>query len=47
MDYNGFEVAKADIMRTPVDFKCRKPEFPEYLYIESIYDRQERMGSMY
>ena len=47
MDYNGFVIIKADAKRTPADFKCRKPEFAEYLYIESIYDRQERMGRMY
>ena len=46
MDY-GLEVVKADAKRTPADFRCRRPEFAEYLYIESIYDRQERMGRMY
>ena len=47
MDYYDLEIIKADETRIPVDFRCRKPEFAEYLYIESIYDRQERMGRMY
>lgn len=47
MGYHGLEIAKADGTRIPVDFRRRKPELAEYLYIESIYDRQERMGRMH
>lgn len=31
----------------PSDFKCRKPEFVEYLGVGAQYDRQKRMGQLY
>ena len=31
----------------PSDFKCRKPEFVEYLGVGAQYDRQEKMGQLY
>ena len=31
----------------PDDFKCRKPEFAEYLGASAGYDQQQRMGQLY
>ena len=47
MGYSGLEIVKADYTLAPSEFKCQKPEFAEYLSIDSIYDRQEKMGRMY
>ena len=31
----------------PADFRCRKPEFAEYLGASAAYDQQQRMGQLY
>ena len=31
----------------PDDFRCRKPEFTEYLGINAAYDQKQKMGQMY
>ena len=44
---NGLDIVKAGIWEVPEDFKCRKPEFVEYLDVDAPYDQQQRMGQMY
>ncbi len=41
------DIVKASMWEVPRDFKCRKPEFAEYLNVAAPYDQQQRMGQMY
>ena len=41
------DIVKASMWEVPGDFRCRKPEFAEYLNVAAPYDQQQRMGQMY
>ena len=41
------DIVKASMWEVPGDFRCRKPEFAEYLDADASYDQQQRMGQMY
>ena len=38
---------RAGLWEVLPDFRCRKPEFAEYLNINAAYDQQQRMGQLY
>lgn len=40
-------MVRAGLWDVPPDFRCRKPEFAEYLDVSAAYDQQQRMGRMY
>ena len=40
-------MVKAGLWDTWPNFKCRNPEFAEYLDIDVTYDQQQRMGQLY
>lgn len=44
---SGLDMVKAGLWEVPADFRCRKPEFAEYLDVDAAYDQQQRMGQMY
>ena len=44
---SGLDIVKAGMWEVPEDFKCRKPEFAEYLDVDASYDQQHGMGRMY
>ena len=46
-DGKGLDIAKAGMWEVPEGFKCRKPEFAEYLDVAASYDQRQRMGQMY
>ena len=47
MARSGLVIVKAGLWDTPPDFRCRKPEFAEYLGVDAAYDQQQRMGQLY
>ena len=47
MASSNLVIVKAGMWEVPEDFKCRKPEFAEYLDVAAPYDQQQRMGRMY
>ena len=44
--YEDIVIEKAG-WQMQADFRCRKPEFAEYLGASAAYDQQQRMGQMY
>ena len=40
-------MVKAGLWEIPPNFRCRKPEFAEYLGVDAAYDQQQRMGQLY
>lgn len=44
---SGLDIVRAGMWEVPGDFRCRKPEFAEYLNADAPYDQQQRMGQMY
>ena len=44
---SGVNMVKAGTWEVPKDFRCRKPEFAEYLGVAAVYDQQQKMGRMY
>ena len=41
------DMVRAGLWEVPPDFRCRKPEFAEYLDINAAYDQQQWMGQLY
>lgn len=44
--YEDVLIEKAE-WQMPADFRCRKPEFAEYLVASAAYDQQQGMGQLY
>ncbi len=40
-------MVRAGLWEVLPDFRCRKPEYAEYLDINAAYDQQQRMGQLY
>lgn len=40
-------MVKAGLLDIAPNFRCRKPEFAEYLGVDAAYDQQQRMGQLY
>ena len=47
MTLAGLEIIKPGTGDVPSDFRCKKPEFAEYLDASAAYDQEQRMGRMY
>ena len=47
MNIAGLQVTKAAGGDAALDFRCKKPEFAEYLDASAAYDQQHRMGRTY
>ena len=47
MARSGLGMLRAGLWDETPDFRCRKPEFVEYLGIDSVYDQHQRMGQLY
>lgn len=47
MARSGLGMVRAGLWDETPDFMCRKPEFVEYLGIDSVYDQHQRMGQLY
>ena len=47
MTLAGLKIIKPGTGDVPGDFRCKKPEFAEYINAIATYDQQQRMGRMY
>ena len=47
MTLAGIKIVKPGTGDAPGDFRCKKPEFAEYLNAIATYDQQQRMGRAY
>ena len=47
MNIASLQVIKAAGGGVPADFRCKKPEFAEYLDANAAYDQQHKMGRTY
>ena len=47
MTLAGLKIVKPGTGDTPGDFRCKKPEFAEYLNASVTYDQRQRMGRMH
>ena len=47
MNIASLQIIKAAGGDAPADFRCKKPEFAEYLDASAAYDQRHRMGLIY
>ena len=47
MTLAGLDLIKPESGDVPSDFRCRKPEFAEYLDADAAYDQGQKMGKVY